>query len=213
MWRFVATGDFDGNGYDDVLVRRYDTLESAYHAVTEDGVEFRPIRLTVNPLYDVLGAGDLDGDGADEVLIRRNDTFGAWLYYDVDGTRVTLRRNFGPTQNLEFEFAALGDLDGTDDILARHRTRGHWIAYRMNGTERAALRRPRITQNLQFRLQAFADVTGDGKADPLLRNVDTGEWIYYVTGNRVGAGHPISMRLHRGLGMPREGAWESGRRA
>ena len=209
VWRFVATGDFDGNGHDDILVRRYDTLESAYHAFSVDGVEVRPIRLTVNPLYDVLGAGDFDGDGADEVLIRRNERFGAWLYYDIDGARVTLRRNFGATQNLDFEFAAIGDLDGDgrDDILARHRTRGHWIAYLMNGTVRAALRRPRITQNLMFRLQGFADITGDGKADPLLRNTNTGEWIYYATGSRVGSGHPISMRLHRGLGMPRDGAW------
>ena len=72
----------------------------------------------------------------------------------------------------------------------------------MNGTGRAALRRPRITQSLLFELRAFANITGDGKADPLLRNVTTGEWIYYATGNRVGSGHPIAMRLHRGLGMP-----------
>ena len=210
VWRFVATGDFDGNGYDDVLVRRYDTLESGYHAVTADGAEFRALRLTVNPLYDVLGAGDFDGDGADEILIRRNEGFGAWLYYDVDGTRVTLRRNFGLTQNFEFEFAAIGDLDGDgrDDVLLRHRTRGHWIAYLMNGTRRAALRRPRITQNLQFALRGFADITGDGKADPILRNVTNGEWIYYAAGNWVGTGQRYTMRLHRGLGMPREDDWQ-----
>ena len=50
VWRFVASGDIDGNGYDDVLTRRYDTIESAYHAVTEDRVEVRVIRITVNPL-------------------------------------------------------------------------------------------------------------------------------------------------------------------
>ena len=55
----------------------------------------------------------------------------------------------------------------------------------MNGTGRAALRRPRITQSLLFELRAFTNITGDGKADPLLRNVTTGEWIYYATGNRA----------------------------
>ena len=207
--RFVATGDFDGNGFDDVLLRHYDTLESAYHAVSADGVEVRPIRVTVNPLYDILGAGDFDGDGADEILIRRNERFGAWLYYDIDGTRVTLRRNFGPTQNLDFEFKAIGDIngDGRDDILARHRTRGHWIAYLMNGTRRASLRRPRVTQNPLFQLQGFADMTGDGKADPMLRNVSTGEWIYYATGSRVAGGQSVAMRLHRDRGMTRNDRW------
>ena len=209
VWRYVATGDFDGNGFDDVLVRRYDTLEAAYHAVSADGVEFRPIRVTVNPLYDVLGAGDFDGDGADEILIRRNETFGAWLYYDVDGTSTTLRRRFGPTENLDFEFMALGDLDGdgTDDILARHRIRGNWVAYLMRGTARAVLRRPRITANPLFTLQGLADITGDGTDDPILRNRTTHEWIYYATGNRVGTGQHIAMRLHRGLGMPRDQSW------
>ena len=173
-WRFVATGDFDGNGYDDVLLRRIDTLESAYHAVTADGVEARVIAVTRNPLYDIVGAGDFDGDGKDEILIRRNRDFGAWLYYDVDGARVISRQRFGPSENLDFVFAGIGDLngDGRDDILLRHRDVGNWIYYEMNGTTRALLRRPSVTQNLAFAIEALADINFDGQADPLLRAYD-----------------------------------------
>ena len=153
-WRFVAVGDFNGDGFDDVLLRRYDTLESAWYAVSAHGVQMHPIGLTVNPIYDVLGTGDFDGDGADEVLFRRNRDFGEWLYYDIAGSSAVLRRQLRMTQNLDWDFAAIGDVDGDgrDDVLARHGYRGHWIAYLMNGTSRAMLRRPRITQNPQFTL-------------------------------------------------------------
>ena len=209
VWRFVATGDFDGNGYDDVLVRHIDTLESAYHAVSANGVEMRPLNLTVNPLYDILGAGDVDGDGKDEVVIRRNADYGLWLYYDVDGTRATLRRNLGLTQNLDWTFRGIGDMngDGRDDILVRHGPHGHWIVYLMNGTSRAVLRRPAVTRNPLFVFQALADITGDGKADPVLRNTKTGEWIYYETAARRGTTPFINMRLYRGLGMTRNTRW------
>ena len=33
----AQAGDFDGDGYDDVLLRNVETLESVYHAVTADG--------------------------------------------------------------------------------------------------------------------------------------------------------------------------------
>ena len=201
-WRFVATGDFDGNGYDDVLLRNVDTLASVYHAVTADGVEERAISLTKNPLYDFLGTGDFDGDGKDEILIRRNRDFGLWLYYDIEGRRATLRRNLGIGQNLDFEFAGIGDFngDGIDDVLLRLRDVGRWVYYEMHPTEPGTHRRPGITRNLEFGLRAIADLNGDGTDDVMLRNTRTREWIYYaMTGPRA--------LLQRPPGMTRNPRW------
>ena len=210
-WRFAAVGDFDGNGFDDVLLRRYDTREAAYHAVfANDRVARHPLPgMTVNPRYDILGAGDFDGDGRDEVLLRRNLDYGEWIYYDIAGSRATLRRRLIMTQNLEWDFVATGDMngDGRDDVLVRHSERGNWIAYLMDGTARAVLGRPRMTKNLLFTPRGLADITGDGKADPLLRNETTREWIHYATGDRDRGGPHVSMRLRRGLGMTRDKHW------
>ena len=179
-----------------------DTLASVYHAVTAEGVEERPISLTTNPLYDFLGTGDFDDDGKDEILIRRNRDFGLWLYYDIEGRRATLRRNLGVGQNLDFEFAGIGDFngDGRDDILLRHRDVQSWVYYEMHPTAPGIHRRPGITRNPEFGLQAIADLNGDGTDDVMLRNVRTREWIYYaMTGPRA--------RLLRGLGMTRNPRW------
>ena len=201
-WRFVATGDFDGNGYDDILLRNVDTLASVYYAVTATGAERRAISLTKNPLYDFLGTGDFDGDGKDEILIRRNRDFGLWLYYDIEGRRATLRRNLGIGQNLDYEFAGIGDFDGDgrDDVLLRHRDVGSWVYYEMHPTAPGTHRRPGITRNPLFTFHAVADITGDGRDDVMLRNTKSREWIYYaMTGPRA--------LLQRPPGMTRNPRW------
>ena len=202
--RFAALADLNGDGRDDVLMRAYDTHAWSWHVMGERAAERRDLRsLTRNPLFTFQAAGDFDGDGDDDVLLRNSST-GQFIYYesrlDAANPQTTLRRGLGLTANLLFEVIATGDLngDGRDDVLMRHARLGHWIHYEMS-RERGVLRRPspRFTQNLLFEFAGIGDLDGDGDDDLLLRNIGSGEWIYYAMRGTTG-------ELVQRFGMPHD---------
>ena len=184
----AGIGDFDGDGRDDVLLRRddgawyYYAMDGRRHISGRNG----PATLTRDLRYGVAGIGDLDGDGRDDVLLRRDD--GAWYYYAMDGRRHISGRN-GPatlTRDLRYDVAGIGDFDGDgrDDVLLR-RDDGFWYYYAMDGRRhiRARTGPATLTRNLRYGVAGIGDLDGDGRDDVLLRR-DDGAWYYYAMDGR-----------------------------
>lgn len=180
----TRTGDFDGDGRDELLLRHAGSGAWRYYTLADTGAEEHTLPLPADDVYRFLGIGDFDGDGRDDVLFRRRDDR-SWLYYAVQAPdaspRVVLREGFGITENPAFEFRGIADLDGDghDDVLLRNTGTGEWIAYLMDGTRSELRRGLGATRNLGYAFAGLGDFNGDGRADLLLRHVDQGAWLTY----------------------------------
>ena len=131
-YRPSAVGDFDGDGRDDVLLRRTDGVWFVFpmHGGGDAGAGVRA-GLPADWEWRLAGAGDFDGDGRDDVLVR-HWTEGRWrLHRNAGRTWTAVRLTTRP----EFHVAAVGDFngDGRDDVLVRRRTTGHWYYYGLDG--------------------------------------------------------------------------------
>ena len=183
-----ASGDLNGDGKDDVLLRNkngrwyYYPMNGRRYLTDERGYA----DLTRDLDWQVAGIGDLNGDGKDDVLLRHTD--GRWDYYPMDGRNpiADQRGLAGLTRNLAWSVAGIGDLngDGRDDVLLRH-TDSRWYYYPMNGRRFLIDERgyAGLTRNLAWQVAGIGDLNGDGRDDVLLRHTDS-RWYYYPMDGR-----------------------------
>ena len=186
----AGVGDFNGDGRDDVLMRR---ANGTWYYYPMDGRRVLSgagdANLTRNRSVLVAGVGDFNGDGRDDVLMRRSN--GTWYYYPMDGRRVLSGRgDANLTANRSVLVAGVGDFngDGRDDVLMR-RSNGTWYYYPMNGRRVLSGRGDaNLTANRSVLVAGVGDFNGDGRDDVLMRR-SNGTWYYYpMDGRRVLSG-------------------------
>ena len=202
-WRVVATGDLNGDGNGDVLLRHAKDFRWYYYPLNDGAVATG--RGTVNVWrgrnWQFRALADLNGDGRDDVLLRHTD--GRWYYFPMNGRRAVAGRGYANlTANVDWRFAGAADFngDGMDDVLLR-RPDGRWYYYPMDGRRYIAgqQRVAGMTSNLAWRFAGVGDLNGDGMDDVLLRHFE-GRWYYYpMDGYRHIAAERGIAALHRDL--------------
>ncbi|HWG97958.1 MAG TPA: glycoside hydrolase domain-containing protein [Pilimelia sp.] len=175
-------GDFDGNGWSDLLTRS--TRTGWLHRYPGNGSFVTgPVRFGPgwNAMDAIVRPGDFDRDGAEDVIAREATTGVLWFYR---GTRtglqhrVRLATGWGGLR----EITAVGDMDrdGFGDLAAVDPADGYLYIYPGTGVGF----RPRVRVgpgwNRMDELAGVGDLTRDGLPDLVARRPSTGQLFLYA---------------------------------
>ena len=201
-WKVVGTGDYNGDGRDDMLLRSdagwlTDWLGTSSGGFTNNGAN---TSLFFSPEWKVVGTTDVNGDGKADMLLRRDD---GWLT-DWIGTASGSFVNNGETCSLffapEWKIVSTGDFngDGYGDILLR-RDDGwvtNWLGtaggtFTNNGANTA------LFFSTDWKVIGTGDVNGDGKDDLILRRDDgwITDWLGTANGGFTNNGSNTALFL------------------
>jgi hypothetical protein len=189
-WSIVGTGDFNGDGFGDILWRNANG-DTAIWLMTGTATQVSVLSATdlglIPTSWSVAQTGDFNGDGKSDILWRNaNGDTSIWLM-TASGTQMQVlsASDLGviPTS---WAVAGTGDFnaDGKSDILW-HNDNGDTSIWLMtaSGTQVQVL----STTDLGFvpitwNVALTGDFNGDGTSDVLWRNINGDTSIWLMTG-------------------------------
>ena len=218
-WAIAGTGDFNGDGRDDILWRNDAGVVTNWLGQANGGFVGNHANAAIQvPLdWTIAGTGDFNGDGRSDVLWRNaNGVVSNWLG-QANGAFAANHANAATGVPLDWTVVGTGDFngDGRDDVLWRNDngTVINWLG-QPNGGFVSNQANSATTVSLDWHVAGVGDYNGDGRDDVLWRN-DAGvvtNWLGQTNGGFIGnhanAATAVPLDWHVQLGWSGSGEWD-----
>jgi hypothetical protein len=194
-WKIGGTGDFNGDGWPDILWRYYGSggtnVVWYMKGATRTGSATLPAVTDLN--WQIGGTGDFNGDGWPDILWRYNGSGGKNVVWYMKGATRTGTATLPAITDLNWKVGGTGDFnrDGWPDILWRYNgPGGKNVVWYMKGATRTGSSSLLAVTDLNWEIAGTGDFNGDGWPDILWRYYGSGgkNMVWYMKGaSRTGS--------------------------
>lgn len=190
-WRIQGTGDFNRDGFTDVLWRHQTNGGLALwylHNNTVIGTTMLSIPVVADLNWRLRGAGDVNQDGyADIVWQHSSGRVAVWL---MQNETVLTTRVLNYATSGAWEIGAVADVDGDScaDLIWQNASDGRLAVWTLQGATVTLTKLLSITRinDPNWRIQGAGDIDGSGRPALIWRHVVDGSVaVWYLNGTLV----------------------------
>lgn len=189
-----ARFDVDGDSHPDLLWHNTSTGQTLTWDMNDQSVTNygSPFATVANTDWTVAATADVNGDGHPDLLWQNTRTGQVlfWLMGGTDGQQVISYGDpFATVSDTHWRVVSMADFngDGHPDLLWENSATGQLLVWTMNGTQVLTYGSPfaQVT-NTAWQVAGTADFDGDGQADLLWENSQTGQMLVWNLGGADG---------------------------